>query len=87
MATSTFNLVQQFNGLPRKQKTPSGLYANNWHFDLRFVHLEPTPAHVLFIIHPESTYLHLEHLADGKPPSPDTAGSFFPSPLTRRRSP
>jgi hypothetical protein len=58
-------LAQKFNALPRKPKTPSGFVANDWHFDIRFVPLEPNPAHVLFLLQPASNYVHLEYLPLG----------------------
>ncbi|KAJ6518845.1 hypothetical protein C8R45DRAFT_808849 [Mycena sanguinolenta] len=37
---------------------------NHWYFDLRFVYLEP-PCHVLFLVQPESIYVHSERLPLG----------------------
>jgi hypothetical protein len=57
--------VVSFNALPRKPYLPSGTIQNHWHFDLRYIPLEPTPSHVLFIIQPGSSYTHLERLPLG----------------------
>jgi hypothetical protein len=73
MATSS-KLVKAFNALPRRPKTPSGLIANTWHFDIRFVSLEPSPSHVLFLVQPGSRYAHLERLPLDRPGDL----SFFP---------
>ncbi|KAK7025280.1 hypothetical protein R3P38DRAFT_2953748 [Favolaschia claudopus] len=65
--------VSKFNALPRKPKSPSGLVSNNWHFDLRFIYLDP-PSHVLFLVQPESTYIHIERLPLGA----SNGIAFFP---------
>ncbi|KIM41576.1 hypothetical protein M413DRAFT_445548 [Hebeloma cylindrosporum] len=73
----TAELVKAFNSLPRKEKTPSGLVPNEWHFDIRYVHLEPTPSHVLVFVQPQSQLIHMERLPVGLPM--DAAGIvFFP---------
>ncbi|KAJ7180705.1 hypothetical protein C8R46DRAFT_1070334 [Mycena filopes] len=68
--------VRKFNQLPRRPRAPSGLVDNHWHFDLRFVYLEP-PCHVLFLIQPESTYSHQARLPLGIP-TDSTTILFFP---------
>ncbi|KAH6902677.1 hypothetical protein BKA70DRAFT_1306326 [Coprinopsis sp. MPI-PUGE-AT-0042] len=78
-------LVEKFNALPRRSKAPSGLVPNSWHFDVRYVQLEPTPGHVMFLIQPESHYAHMERLPIGVSPRqsgleyfPDTAKEAAP---------
>ncbi|KAF8162603.1 hypothetical protein B0H34DRAFT_650049 [Crassisporium funariophilum] len=74
MATT---LVNDFNALPRKQMAPSGLVPNQWHFDLRYIQIEPTPSHVVAIIQPQSQFIHIERLPLGI--SSATSGiAFFP---------
>ncbi|KAJ6581545.1 hypothetical protein B0H19DRAFT_511626 [Mycena capillaripes] len=68
--------IKRFNTLPRQPRAPSGRVCNNWHFDLRFVYLDP-PAHVLFLVQPESTYIHTERLPLGIPNKVQTL-LFFP---------
>jgi len=71
------SLIQSFNALPRRPKAPSGLVPNVWHFDIRYVHLEPTPSHVVAIIQPQSLYFHMERLPVGL--AADVSGiEFFP---------
>ena len=71
------SLVQSFNALPRKPKAPSGLVPNVWHFDIRYVQFEPTPAHILAIIQPQSLFFHMERLPIGLPA--EASGiEFFP---------
>jgi hypothetical protein len=71
------SLVQSFNALPRKPKAPSGLVPNVWHFDIRYVQFEPTPAHILAIIQPQSFFFHMERLPIGL--SAEASGiEFFP---------
>ncbi|KZV95770.1 hypothetical protein EXIGLDRAFT_834143 [Exidia glandulosa HHB12029] len=55
------DLVKKFNALPRKPMAPSGLVSNEWHFDVRYIPLDP-PSHVLFIVQPGSRYVHQERL-------------------------
>lgn len=71
------NLVDSFNKLPRKPKVPSGMVANEWHFDIRYVPLEPNPSHVLAIINPGSQFFHMERLPL-KSASDDGGIAFFP---------
>ena len=73
----TTELVKAFNSLPRKEKTPSGMVPNEWHFDIRYVHLEPNPSHVLVFVQPQSQFVHMERLPVGL--SSDASGiAFFP---------
>ncbi|KAK0204691.1 hypothetical protein DFS33DRAFT_1424551 [Desarmillaria ectypa] len=53
--------VTRFNALPRTPRAPSGRVANDWHFNLRFIHLDP-PSHLLFMVQPESASIHTEIL-------------------------
>ncbi|KAF8898244.1 hypothetical protein CPB84DRAFT_1780696 [Gymnopilus junonius] len=70
-------LVKEFNSLPRREKAPSGRVSNEWHFDIRYVQIEPTPSHVLVLINPQSQFLHMERLPVGLPA--DKSGiAFFP---------
>ncbi|KAJ6515120.1 hypothetical protein C8R47DRAFT_504040 [Mycena vitilis] len=68
--------IAKFNALPRPPRAPSGLVGNHWHFDLRFIYLDP-PGHVLFLVQPESTYIHSERLPLGIPNKAETL-LFFP---------
>jgi hypothetical protein len=68
--------IRKFNALPRQPRAPSGLVGNHWHFDLRFIYLEPH-AHVLFLVQPESAFIHSERLPLGIPDE-STALLFFP---------
>lgn len=54
---------------------PSGRVNNHWHFDLRYVYLEP-PAHLVFIVQPESSFIHSERLPSNS--SKDDGIAFFP---------
>ncbi|KDR76932.1 hypothetical protein GALMADRAFT_138969 [Galerina marginata CBS 339.88] len=58
-------LVKKFNALPRNEKAPSGLVPNEWHFDLRYIQIEPTPGHIVAIIQPQSQFIHMERLPVG----------------------
>ena len=70
-------LVKSFNALPRNPKAPSGFVPNEWHFDIRYIQIEPTPSHVLFLLQPQSQFVHLERLPLGL--SPGASGlTFFP---------
>ena len=71
------NLVESFNKLSRNPKAPSGMIANEWHFDIRYVPLEPCPSHVVAMINPGSRYFHLERVPLGVGQD-DGAISFFP---------
>jgi hypothetical protein len=53
--------VQSFNALHQPRLSPSGL-PNHWHFDLRYIALNPTPSHVLFLVQLDSGYIHSERL-------------------------
>ena len=69
-------LVKAFNSLPLKEKTTSAMVPNEWHFDIRYIHLEP-PSHALVLIQPQSKFIHMERLPLGLPH--DTSGiAFFP---------
>ncbi|KAF8075045.1 hypothetical protein FPV67DRAFT_1475810 [Lyophyllum atratum] len=67
MSTINAKSVKRFNTLPRKPRAPSGLVSNNWHFDLRYVPLDPTPSHFLFVVQLESSYIHGERVPLGLP--------------------
>ncbi|KAG5639072.1 hypothetical protein H0H81_007016 [Sphagnurus paluster] len=54
--------VKKFNALARHPKAPSGMVPNQWHFDLRYIPLEPTPSHLLFIVQIESSFVYSERL-------------------------
>lgn len=68
--------VESFNALPQPRLTPSGL-PNHWHFDLRYISLDPTPSHVLFLVQLDSGYIHNERLPLGISPR-ETGIAFFP---------
>ena len=70
-------LVQSFNALPRNPKAPSGFVPNEWHFDIRYIQIEPTPSHVLFLFQPQSQFIHLERLPLGLS-TRDSGLAFFP---------
>jgi len=57
--------LQIFNKLPRQPLAPSGRVPNHWHFDLRYIPLEPTPSHVVFLCQTQSSYIHTERLPLG----------------------
>jgi hypothetical protein len=68
--------VKIFNTLPRKPLSPSGL-PNHWHFDLRYIPLDPTPSHLLFLVQLDSSYIHSERLPLDTPST--TSGlAYFP---------
>ncbi|KAJ7143767.1 hypothetical protein C8R44DRAFT_864801 [Mycena epipterygia] len=75
--------VDVFNKLPRRPRAPSGLVPNVWHFDLRYIQIQP-PSHMLFLLQPESSYVHTELLPIGRPHHlgfaffPDTAKEAAP---------
>ncbi|KAH9485658.1 hypothetical protein JR316_0002568 [Psilocybe cubensis] len=58
-------LVEAFNALPRRAKTPSGRVSNEWHFDIRYIQMEPGPSHVVYFIQPQSQFTHMERLPVG----------------------
>ena len=68
--------VKSFNDLPQPRLSPSGL-PNHWHFDLRYIALEPTPSHVLFLVQLDSGYIHSERLPLGISPG-ESGIAFFP---------
>lgn len=70
-------LVKEFNSLPRREKAPSGRVPNDWHFDIRYVQIEPTPSHILVLINPHSQFLHMERLPVGLPAG-QSGIAFFP---------
>ncbi|KAF5329311.1 hypothetical protein D9619_009394 [Psilocybe cf. subviscida] len=57
-------LVDAFNALPRKEKSPAGAGPNNWHFDVRYISLTP-PSHILTLVQPKSGFFHTERLPVG----------------------
>jgi hypothetical protein len=70
--------VAAYNALPRNRhiRSPHGQITNHWHFDLRYIFLDP-PTTILFLIHPEKYYIHQERLPLGL--SEGTAGiAYFP---------
>ncbi|KAK0223107.1 hypothetical protein IW262DRAFT_1364561 [Armillaria fumosa] len=82
--------VARFNALPRTSCAPSGRVANEWHFDIRFIHLDP-PSHLLFMVQPESTFIHTEMLGSkpmtffpetGKEAAPEVARGLIRAFLT-----
>ncbi|KAK0450076.1 hypothetical protein EV421DRAFT_1899593 [Armillaria borealis] len=82
--------VARFNALPRTSRAPSGRVANDWHFDIRFIHLDP-PSHLLFMVQPESTFIHTEMLGSkpmmffpetGKEAAPEVARGLIRAFLT-----
>jgi hypothetical protein len=68
--------VESFNALPQPQRLFSGL-PNHWHFDLRYIPLEPTPSHLLFLVQLDSGYIHGERLPLGIPHH-QSGIAFFP---------
>ncbi|KAJ6597283.1 hypothetical protein DFH09DRAFT_904206 [Mycena vulgaris] len=66
--------VDIFNKLPRSPRTPSGR-PNVWHFDIRFMQIQP-PSHVVFLLQPESSFMHMELVPIGG--LPDLGFVFFP---------
>ncbi|KAJ7146294.1 hypothetical protein C8R44DRAFT_656519 [Mycena epipterygia] len=67
--------VDIFNKLLRSPRVPSGRAPNVWHFDIRYIQLQP-PSHMLFLFQPESTLTHTELIPIGQPP--DLGFIFFP---------
>jgi len=74
---STKELVAAFNALPRNPKAPSGLVPNEWHFDLRFIQIEPTPSHIVSFVQPQSQFTHMERLPLGLSHS-ESGMAYFP---------
>ncbi|KAF7321868.1 MYND-type domain-containing protein [Mycena kentingensis (nom. inval.)] len=70
--------VKAFNALPRNKLAPSGKVPNVWHFDIRYIHLEPNPAHILFLFQPDSSFTHIEHIPAGSQPGSPESFDFFP---------
>ncbi|PPQ92421.1 hypothetical protein CVT25_008642 [Psilocybe cyanescens] len=70
-------LVEAFNALPRRPKAPSGLVPNEWHFDIRYIQMEPTPSHIIYFLQPESHFTHMERLPIGIA-SNQSGLKFFP---------
>ena len=56
--------VKSFNALPCEPLRPPGI-PNHWHFDLRYVPIDPTPSHLLFLIQLDSSHVHTERLPLG----------------------
>ncbi|KAJ7281598.1 hypothetical protein C8J57DRAFT_1219466 [Mycena rebaudengoi] len=67
--------VDKFNKLPRNPLAPSGRVPNVWHFDIRYVQFQP-PSHMVFLLQPESGFIHTELVPIGKPQNIGFA--FFP---------
>ncbi|KAL9116066.1 MAG: hypothetical protein Q9227_000434 [Pyrenula ochraceoflavens] len=63
-------IIDRFNSLPRKERSPSGMVANHWHFSIRQVPLEP-PGELLFLTNPASHFVHTE----GPLPPPNSSDS------------
>lgn len=57
--------VKSLNALPRPSRVPSSSIPNDWFFDVRYIPLEPTPHHILFLIRPEDKFVHTERLPLG----------------------
>lgn len=77
--------VNKFNALPRPSVLEGSTLSNRWHFDVRFIQIEPTPMHMLFIVHPESQFVHSEPLpmntragSDGYAWFPETSAEAAP---------
>ncbi|KJA21024.1 hypothetical protein HYPSUDRAFT_55688 [Hypholoma sublateritium FD-334 SS-4] len=71
-------LVKAFNALPRGPLVPSGVFPNEWHFDVRYIPPlgKELPSHVLYICHPKLAFTYVGRLPlDG--PAADSL-SFFP---------
>jgi hypothetical protein len=76
--------VKSFNALPQPRLSPSGL-PNNWHFDLRYIALDPTPSHILFLVQLDSGYIHSERLPLGIS-ARESGIAFFPESATEAAS-
>jgi hypothetical protein len=77
--------ILTFNSLPRHDTLPPGSGSlsdarNEWYFDIRYIHLEPNPAHYLFLMHLQKGFVHAEKLpltySSTNAEEPDY--SFFP---------
>ncbi|EDR06475.1 uncharacterized protein LACBIDRAFT_328873 [Laccaria bicolor S238N-H82] len=73
----TSELVKAFNALPRKETAPSDEELNEWHFDLRYMQLEPNPSHIITLIQPQSQIIHIERLPVGLPTN-QSGIEYFP---------
>ncbi|KAG5721443.1 hypothetical protein E4T56_gene13187 [Termitomyces sp. T112] len=69
--------VKDFNALPCPPLAPSSKVPNHWHFDLRYVTLEP-PAHVLFLVQLDSSFVHMERLPYDVDPTSNETLFYFP---------
>ncbi|KAJ7471808.1 hypothetical protein FB451DRAFT_308275 [Mycena latifolia] len=75
--------VDIFNKLHRSPRAPSGRVPNVWHFDIRYIQLQP-PSHTVFLLQPESSIIHTELVPVGQPKGlgftffPDTAKEAAP---------
>lgn len=70
--------VKSLNALPRPSRLSSSKsLPNDWYFDVRYIPLEPTPHHILFLVRLGDKYLHTERLPLGL--SKDKSGiEYFP---------
>ena len=50
-----------------KERAPPGRVLNEWHFDFRYIQLQPTPSHIIALIQPQSQFIHIERLPIGLP--------------------
>ena len=73
----TSELVKSFNALPRKEMAPPDEVLNEWHFDFRYIQLEPNPSHVITLIQPQSQIIHIERLPVGLPTN-QSGIEYFP---------
>lgn len=74
----TAALVNEFNALLRPQTVALSQRApNEWHFDIRFVQLEPNPHYILFFFQTHTQLFHIERLPAGLPIGQDGL-EFFP---------
>ena len=71
------SLRNLFNALPHKETAPSGRVLNEWHFDLRYIQLEPTPSHIVALIQPQSQFIHIERLPISLPTN-QSGIEYFP---------
>ncbi|KAF4613131.1 hypothetical protein D9613_011188 [Agrocybe pediades] len=77
MDTSTKELVDAFNALRLPSEGLSGCLSNEWHFDLRFIQIEPNPSHIIYFVQPQTRYTHMQRLPLGTP-SDQPGLAFFP---------